>query len=208
MDPKERTLIAGLLDRVRALEFEENHVLGLLILLRRHAIKTAPLVAELGDFMAHREKDRGLLLRFLQQVQQALLPGGRAPEYFDTPVSVPVLHDQFTALLKELRLPPITFEHTECLAVVSATLLHQVAFSVPGNRPWQLQFGFNAQLVGLFGVVPLPAVSVTFPVMAVRNRFFSSPFSDSDTYWFPSGHLTVSSACHNGSVGVAQSPAV
>lgn len=207
MDFKERALIMGLLGRVQALEFEEHHALSLLILLRRHAASKAPMAAELGNFVAHRERDRGLLLRFLKQVQGALLPGGQAPNYYDTPVSVPVLHDQLNALLAEHSLPSIGFEQTECLALVVAAILDHVEFPVQGARSSRLLFGFNAHFAGLFGEVPTPSATVAFPVMAVRNRFFGSPFSDPDAYWFPDRGFTVSAACHDGSVGFAQSPA-
>ncbi len=208
MDSKERALITGLLGRVQALEFDEHHALSLLILLRRHAASKAPLAAELGDFVAHRERDRGLLLRFLKQVQGALLPGGQAPTHYDTPVSVPVLHDQLNALFAELSMSPIRFEHAECLALVVAALLDRVEFPVHGARRSRLLFGFNAQFAGLFGEVPLLSAIVAFPVMAVRNRFFESPFDDPETYWFPDRRFTVSAACHDGTVGFAQSPAL
>ncbi len=206
LDLKERKLLTSLVERVQSLTFEERDVMLLLISLRDHAIGNAPLVAELGDFIAHRAKDRGLLLEFMKTVQQALQPGSPTRDHFDAPLSIPVLHGQLAALLASLRLPALTLEHTERLAVVSSTVLHEVQFREPGKpspRLRYLQFGFNARLVGLFGVVPLPASSVTFPLMAVKNRFFESPFEGHpETYWFPDRGFIVSSAVRDGEIGL------
>jgi hypothetical protein len=210
MDPKERKIVASLVERVRSLTFGEQDVMLLLISLRAHASGDAPLVVELSDFIAHRAKDRGLLLESMKELEQALQPGAPAREFFDAPVSVRTLHGQLTTLFARLRLPALTLEATECLAVVSSTVLHEVQFHEPGMpspRLRYLQFGFNAHLVGLFGVVPLPASSVTFPVMAVKNRFFESPFEGHpETYWFPDRGFIVTSAVRDGEIGLYQEP--
>jgi hypothetical protein len=161
-------------------------------------------VEELGHFVAHRERDKGVLLRFLKTVQASLLPGAHPPAHFDAPVSIPVLHSELNRLLALHRFPSLTLAHIECVVVVLAALLHDVRFTVPGGLPWhswRLEFGFNAQFVGLFGVVPIAAAIVNFPVMAVQNRFFSSPFDASDTCWFPDRGFVVSASCHAGNVG-------
>lgn len=210
MDLKERRLVASLVERIRSLTFEERDAMLLLIALRDHAIRQAPLVAELGDFIAHRARDRGLLLDSMKELQEALQPDAPARDFFDAPLSVPALHRQLAALLERLSLPALTFEHTECLAVVSATALHQVQFHEPGPpspRPRYLQFGYSARLAGLFGVVPLPTASVTVPLMAVANRFFESPFpGHPDECWFPDRGFVVSSSVREGRVGFAQEP--
>ena len=60
MDAKERWLIEQTLVTLEAGTFSERDVLALLILLRRHAQPTS-VIREFGDFVAHREKDRGIL---------------------------------------------------------------------------------------------------------------------------------------------------
>lgn len=77
MDVKERWLLTGLSEQIGGGTFDERDVLAFLILLRRHT-PNDHLVRELGDFVAHRERDRGMLRRYLADVQRmfdGLAPG-------------------------------------------------------------------------------------------------------------------------------------
>jgi len=68
MDAKEHAILNDLHALVRTRRFHERDVLALLILLRLHA-PAGSAVRELGDFIAHREKDRGLLKSALDRLK-------------------------------------------------------------------------------------------------------------------------------------------
>lgn len=69
MDAKEQFLIEQLTDTILSGPFSERDVLALLILLRRHA-KQESVIREFGDFVAHREKDRGWLQKNVLAVKR------------------------------------------------------------------------------------------------------------------------------------------
>jgi hypothetical protein len=82
MDTKERWLIEQARATLEAGTFTERDVLGLLILLRRHA-QLKSVVREIGDFVAHRERDRGILQTYLRHIQ-AVLTGDAVPNLLGT----------------------------------------------------------------------------------------------------------------------------
>ena len=67
VDAKEKFLVDELCRRIREQKFHERDVLALLILLRGHSAAESP-VRELADFIAHREKERGALKKYVQHV--------------------------------------------------------------------------------------------------------------------------------------------
>ncbi len=93
MDTKEHWLIEEALATITSGSFSEQDVLALLILLRRHCPPRTP-VREFGDFVAHREKDRGILQEFLNRVQLRF-------------------HDREPADVEPPRLPVFTAEEIE-----------------------------------------------------------------------------------------------
>jgi hypothetical protein len=64
-DYKEVQLLRHFVTRILTRAFDEYDLYGLFILLREHAPEATP-VRELGHFMAHRVRDRGEFLQFLE----------------------------------------------------------------------------------------------------------------------------------------------
>jgi hypothetical protein len=71
MDRKESWLLAETLAALRIGSFSERDVLALLMLLRPYAAVQSP-IREFADFVAHRQRDRGILRTFVDRVQRAL----------------------------------------------------------------------------------------------------------------------------------------
>jgi len=163
MDAKERWLIEQTRSTLESGSFSEHDVLGLLILLRRHA-PACSAVREFGDFVAHREKDRGILHTYLCRIQTAL-NGTAAPH--DQPLTLPIftssdIHASLNELLTSLGISPIDAELGNRLAVCIISLLQSVKVDTQLNTP---ALGFVSRCLHLrlllWGLVRcLPATSL------------------------------------------------
>jgi hypothetical protein len=128
IDAKEHFLIIEeALSCVRSGAFTELDVLGLLMLLRRHASQDSA-VREFGDFIAHRDKDRGLLKKYVALWQSALLHNRVNPT---GDLKVPVLtstdlHASFNDVLVQVGLEQIDEEITNRITVCIISLLQAV----------------------------------------------------------------------------------
>lgn len=177
MDTKERWLIEQARATLETGTFTELDVLGLLILLRRHA-QSASVVREFGDFVAHREKDRGILQTYLSHIQ-AVLKGDAVPNY--QPVKQQVItsndiHTAFNELFSSLGFGPIGAELGNRLAVCIITLLQSVRVRTSSNTP---ALGFVVQVssfkIVLMGHGEVPAGHVfRFPILIADNNGYEA----------------------------------
>ena len=177
MDTKERWLIEQARATLEAGTFTELDVLGLLILLRRHAQPTS-VVREFGDFVAHREKDRGILQTYLRHIQ-AVLKGDAVPDYQPVKHQVITSNDIYTAfndLFSSLGFGPIGTELGNRLAVCIITLLQSVKVHTSSNTP---ALGFVVQMssfkIVLMGLGEVPAGHVIgFPMLIADNNGYEA----------------------------------
>jgi hypothetical protein len=72
IDKKEQFLISTYHERLIQKQFDELDVFSLLILLRRHCDKHSPIF-EIANFIAHRERDRGDIWKYMVGIKQGLL---------------------------------------------------------------------------------------------------------------------------------------
>ncbi len=177
MDTKERWLIEQARATLEAGTFTELDVLGLLILLRRHA-QPKSVVCEFGDFVAHRDKNRGILQTYLRHIQ-AVLKGDTVPG--DQPVKHQVITSNdiciaFNKLFSSLGFSPIGTELGNRLAVCIITLLQSVRVDTSSKTP-ALGFvvkmsSFKIVLMGL-GEVPTGHV-FGFPLLIADNNGYEA----------------------------------
>ena len=134
MDAKERWLIEQLHTAILSGSFTERDVLALLITLRNHLLplrnhrEQDKLVLEFGDFVAHREKDRGILQRYLHSVQSALrgeLAANGEPSSF-TVLSFESVRNSFNKVFRSLELPELDAELANQITVCIISLLQSV----------------------------------------------------------------------------------
>jgi len=76
MDAKEFSLIEYYHLKIEKNIFNENDVFSFLILIRQYAERATP-TREIGDFIAHREKDRGYIKNYLYETKKKLEKVGK-----------------------------------------------------------------------------------------------------------------------------------
>ena len=178
MDAKETYLVADLHQRISSCAFHERDILGLLILLREHAVDPSP-VRELGDFVAHREKDRGALKKYVQHVAAYLEAAAKK-----TPAQVKIefvhssaaFRDSLNAVFGRVGFPPLSTDLSDDVLTCVMSLLQDVRLFHNRNEIGRLGLGrFKEELWLCAAVVePTKGVHVVFPALSVPNRYCSA----------------------------------
>lgn len=175
MDAKERWLLSRLSEQLSAGTFDECDVLAFLILLRRHTRKTH-LIRELGDFVAHRERDRGILQHYLSDVQRVLNGSAPAHTHHRFPISTDDLQACLNEVLRTLDLLEWDRPATNRLVVAIITLLQSVEIVRECQPRSKLLVGIGATRVALLGQATVPAGhGLAFPVLVADNDFEEWP---------------------------------
>ncbi|MDH3457606.1 MAG: hypothetical protein OER90_12280 [Gemmatimonadota bacterium] len=182
MDEKERAIVATIHDRIRARAFDENDVLSFLIVTRHYAGADTPL-RELGDFVAHRERDRGLMQRYLQHVcefRDAFL-AGRAATLHSKPVfGVSDVHASLGSALEQFDLPLLCEAEVNDVLATAMSILQQVQLFDGKKHIGRLVLArtdAELQLLGLVHVKQASKGPVEFavPALAVQNSYCGVP---------------------------------
>ena len=178
MDAKETHLVADLHELITSRLFHERDILGLLILLREHAADPSP-VRELGDFVAHREKDRGALKKYVQHVAAYLEAAAKkkpAQMKIESVHSRAAFRDSLNAVFARFGLPPLAADLTDDVLTCVMSLLQDVRLFHNRKEIGRLGLGrFNSELWLCAAVVePTKGVQVVFPALTVPNRYCSA----------------------------------
>jgi hypothetical protein len=136
IDYKAGQLIHYSVSRIIAQAFDEHDILVLLILLREHALANSP-VRELGDFVAHRIRNRGPFLQFLRNLspefEKPSIPKGQGATdtlltsiQFDKILSTPAIYSQSDILssLNDILLQVSRPCRTTSRAILSSASCH------------------------------------------------------------------------------------
>ena len=119
MDAKETWLVNATVDAIASGNFHERDVL-----LREYAAGNTPL-REFGDFVAHRERDRGILLQVRERIRGALL--GQTNTTENLPIwSVAQIGDSLNVTFARLGVPSLDPENVNRVTVSVMTLLQGV----------------------------------------------------------------------------------
>ena len=202
MDAKERWLIEKARATLEAGTFTELDVLGLLILLRGHA-PLRSVVREFGDFVAHREKDRGILQTYLCHIQ-AVLKGGAVPDYQcakPQEITSNEICTAFNELFASLGFGSIGAELGNRLAVCIITLLQSVRVLTSSNT---LALGLVVQMssfkIVLMGLGEVHAGHVVgFPMLIADNNGYeaSLAIASPPVESLLGGNFLVEAYCHD-----------
>jgi hypothetical protein len=178
MDAKERWLIEQLHSAILSGSFAERDVLALLITLRNHS-EQGNLVREFGDFVAHRQKDRGVLQKHLQSVQSALgaelATNGEGTSF--TIHSFQSVRNSFNEVFRSLELPELDAELANQITVCIISLLQSVEIKAgsPTCVP-KLLVGISREYIALLGQARLAAGPImNFPILMARNSYMELP---------------------------------
>lgn len=179
MDAKEELLVGDLYRRIKSYKFHERDVLAFLILLRPHSVANSP-VRELSDFVAHREKDRGVLKTYVYHVLEygkAVLAEKAAQVQIGVVHSAAAFHDSLNTTLEKVMLAPLGPDVTDDLLACIMSLLQEVKLFHAGAEIGHLGLGrFNKEL-WLCGAITMPGpkkIPVIFPALIVPNKYCSS----------------------------------
>lgn len=175
MDSKERFLVDELCRRVTQRIFHERDVLALLILLRGHSAAESP-VRELADFIAHREKDRGALKKYVQHVVaygQALANGTAGQLKIDPVFTAAAFRDSLNSVLAGLSIPVFPNGLADDVLACAMSLLQDVRIFHEKREIGRLGLARLAGDLWLCGSVIMQpkGVQVVFPALIVPNRY-------------------------------------
>jgi len=174
MDAKEQNLIADLHKLITNHSFHERDILALLILLRDHAADRSA-VRELGDFVAHREKDRGALKKYVHHVTafvDAAIKNRPAQMKIEPVYSSAAFRDSLNTSFDRFGLPPVSPDITDDVLICIMSLLQDVRIVHKGKEIGHLLLARCSTELWLFaGVVePTKNVRILFPALTVPNR--------------------------------------
>jgi hypothetical protein len=195
MDAKQTGILTDLHARITAGDFGEPEVHSLFALLRDDAVGKRNPIRELGDFVAHRERDRGRVHRYLTEMKSVLdqreTKGGvlRVREVF----SERQLADALDKECARHALAPLEPASHARVQFATLSMLQGVAMvDRAGARFGLLELAITRDRIELLGVVSLakPAnVGAAFPALTVGNAWY--PMHAPNAHIRPTGVLRV-----------------
>lgn len=180
MDRKAKQLLNHYHQRLIQNSFDEKDIYGLLILIRGLSKSNSP-VRELGDFIAHREKDRGYIKKYLLETKNKLDNLGK----INTTI---VIKPVFTAkeILNDLnnifilqKLTKINDKVANEIMLCIISLLQDVQIFNGRDVLGKLVIVIKYDVITLFGKIRLKnnSINVVFPVLEGENTIFLMPIS-------------------------------
>ncbi|PGW26761.1 hypothetical protein COD95_04425 [Bacillus thuringiensis] len=183
MDKKEKLLLDYYYQRFQENCFDEKDVYAFLILIRRQA-KGFQSINELADFIAHRDKDKGGIKNYLEDVKYKLSNLGRInatitikPAFtfkeIKTAINKILMNNGYTKLSDE------TNNHI-LLCIIS--ILQDVKILDKGKEIGRLRFGITKKKIMLNGEIEIEhsnrgtvsLVRVVFVVLEAKNCYVQS----------------------------------
>lgn len=181
MDRKARSLLEGCLRKIAAGDFDERDLSYLLIALRGSAATTFP-IRELADFVAHRERDRGLISEYVEQVRKDL-DAGRTPSEIRPVFTLETFKTSLRSILNGEGFLELSAERLEQLFVCVVLLLQDVTLIARqgGAISGTLRLALTKSEILLHGEVRIenrPGVTATFDALTVPNRYYVGSLND------------------------------
>lgn len=174
MDNKELEIITELHNRIITKLCNESDIYSILILLRCYA-KEKTAVKEFGDFIAHREKDRGFINEYLIRTKEILDNLGKRNELLviKNVFSFEEIKTSFNEILSKLNLQNFNDEIVRIIIVFIISLLQDVnIIDKKKNSVGKLVFSISKNEIVLLGRVYVQNKTfVVFPVLSVKNWF-------------------------------------
>jgi hypothetical protein len=212
MDKKELSLLTYYYNKVTSDSFDEKDVYAFLILLRDHTEKDTP-AREFGDFIAHRERDRGAFMQKL--LKQAELCNEIIFKNIQ-PITQEQ-HDKIFALTNEVytfdkikdsfnkavRSPAIAFkEFTDIqiknILVCIISLFHEVNFVKNNHLIGTLSFCLEKNYIWLRGMIGSEnGGDISFPALGVQQND-----TGTEETWYPTENVSIEVAVIDGQVKI------
>lgn len=173
MDAKENQLIDYYHQRVVSNIFDETDIYMILILLRRHASKRSP-VYEFSNFVAHREKDRGLIHEYILDKKRFFERDikGESRLVVNPVYSLTEVEKSFNGLLKDIYKPLFSSQTVQDIVFCIIILLQNVQLvNKKGKYIGTLTVGINRHEISLMGTILISQMKINFPVLEIPNNY-------------------------------------
>lgn len=180
MDKKETQLVNDYHKKIIEYNFDERDIHSFLMLLREHTTKNTP-VREFGDFIAHRNKERGLIRDYLLENKKKIdnIWNGSVPNEGFTINSNNVfeliqIKRSFNNFLELNNLKTFDSELIRDVVLCIMSLLQDVnIYDEHKNVIGNLSISASAKKIILIGSVKIATtgVSAAFPVLEIKNKY-------------------------------------
>lgn len=189
MDAKEASLAKYYYEKVGALSFDEKDIYAFMILIRASSRDHEPVLWELANFVAHRERDRGQFWDVLSRTKAFFnLNGIKLGDTFEVkPVfSDREIKDAFNSLLGRLGFAPLSDGIANGILLCMISLLHASRImNRSGTEVGELLFAYDEQQIYLFGrfsVQTMPEFThLQVPVLQIQNNYLDPVSSELQT---------------------------
>jgi hypothetical protein len=183
MDHKERWQVSRLHNQIEQGVFSEEDIFALLMLLRRHSPKDSS-ICECADFIAHREKDRGKIFKYIEKTKGILNNIANNNIKVNTildikPVfSLAEIKTSLNSCLKRFDLAALSENLINQVLICIISLLQYVRLVKKNGKPiGVLDVAVSKAEIILLGKVYIDSTNgyVTFPVLVAVNNFMNVP---------------------------------
>jgi hypothetical protein len=189
MDIKEASLVKYYYDKLTAITFDEKDIYALLILIRAISKDQEPIIWELANFVAHRERDRGEFWDVLSQTKSFFNADGiKLGDTFEVkPVfSAQEIRDSFNSLFGRLGLASLSEAAANGILLCVISLLHAAKIlNKGGTEVGTLLFAYDSQDIYLFGRFSVQNMAglthLQVPVLQIHNDYLNPESSDLQT---------------------------
>jgi len=186
MDAKEASLARYYYEKLASLSFDEKDIYALMILIRESSKDHEPVLWELANFVAHRERDRGEFWDVLSKTKAFFNADGiKLGDIFEVK---PVFNDQeikdtFNSLLGRLGFAPLSDESANGIVLCIISLLHASRIlNKDGAEVGELLFAYDKQHIYLFGRFSVQTMAgfthLQVPVLQIQNHYLKPVSSD------------------------------
>lgn len=191
MDSKEKNLLNMYHGKIINYDFDENDVYAFLMLLREKFPKETPL-RELGDFIGHREKDRGFIFEYLNtnktmigNIANNTIPPGEHILRIENVFKNEQVKNQYNKLLKEQGLSLFSTKMINGIMLCVISLFQHIKITnKKGVELGVLKFGISTSEIYLKADVNIDnKLTTTFQVLSVPNDYLV--FEEVDPYDTP-----------------------
>ena len=187
VDLKEKEIFDRLIKKIINREFDEINVYTLLILLRRHGKRGEPLV-EFADFVAHREKNRGDIHKYILTTKKKLDQIGKINTVIEIKevYTYDEISNSINKTLNNLGYSPFNHDVISEVILCMFILLQDVRFVNKKNKEFgYLEIMLSDKEITLLGNAEINNrgrnINTIFPVCTLKNTFLNGLDDEGNT---------------------------
>ncbi|AWQ16945.1 hypothetical protein C1N92_19745 [Bacillus velezensis] len=195
MDSKEKQLFYYYYEKFRNSTFEEYDVYAFLILIRRHCPDNRS-ISELADFIAHRDKSRGYIKEYLEELKDKFnkIYNNSVEKQMKIKVeevfTFKEIKNGLNSVFKKFNLEELNIDIINDFLLCLLSILQDIKIYHKKKEIGKLSLGITSKKVVLVGSVKISreqkeVIDVVFPVLSCKNNYkrikkldkFDSPYT-------------------------------